>query len=142
MPEVTLEIGGRNFPVVCQPGEEEQLQKAAALLAAEAETLQAHNGRVPEARMLLLAGLMLADKLLEADTAVSGAEERIRQLQAQVRSVEEKAARMATSALHSSEDKDDEALTVAQRESEAAKDMLEQVATHLESLADALEGQG
>ena len=39
------------------------LRAAAALLDAEAQPLVAQMGRLPEARMLLMAGLMLADKV-------------------------------------------------------------------------------
>ena len=62
MPEVTIVIGGRNFEVACREGEEHFLASAAAMLDEEARTLQDSIGRVPESRMLLMAGLMLADK--------------------------------------------------------------------------------
>jgi cell division protein ZapA len=62
MPDVTIKIGGRDFQVACQTGEEHFLQAAAAMLSAEAEPLVQQMGRLPEARMLLMAGLMLADK--------------------------------------------------------------------------------
>ena len=62
MPELTITIGGRNFTVTCQAGEEHFLQTAAAMLDAEVEPLTASMGRLPEARLLLMAGLMLADR--------------------------------------------------------------------------------
>ncbi len=62
MPEVTIVIGGRSFEVACQDGEEHYLQTAATLLDAEATVLNQQIGRMPEQRMLLMAGLMLADK--------------------------------------------------------------------------------
>ncbi len=62
MAEITITIGGKTFDVACQDGEERYLKAAAALLDAEAETLRAQIGRLPENRMLLMAGLMLADK--------------------------------------------------------------------------------
>ncbi len=62
MPDLTITIGGRNFTVACQPGEEHFLQAAAAMLDAEAQPLTASMGRLPEARLLLMAGLMLADR--------------------------------------------------------------------------------
>ncbi len=62
MPEVKVEIGGRAFEVACQEGEEPYLQAAAKMLDEEAQVLSAQVGRMPEARMLLMAGLMLADK--------------------------------------------------------------------------------
>ncbi|OYU37641.1 MAG: cell division protein ZapA [Pseudorhodobacter sp. PARRP1] len=62
MPDIEIAIGGRNFTVSCQPGEEHFLRGAAAMLDAEAAPLVAQMGRLPESRMLLMAGLMLADK--------------------------------------------------------------------------------
>ncbi|MDA3857733.1 MAG: cell division protein ZapA [Roseovarius sp.] len=62
MPEVQIEIGGRTFEVACQAGEEHYLQSAAKMLDEEASVLAAQIGRIPEPRMLLMAGLMLADK--------------------------------------------------------------------------------
>ena len=62
MPEVEIRIGGRSFEVSCQDGEEQYLQAAAGLLDAEASVLSSQIGRLPEARMLLMAGLMLADR--------------------------------------------------------------------------------
>ncbi len=62
MPEVTISIGGRNFDVACQDGEERYLHAAAKMLDDEAQVLSDQVGRMPEARMLLMAGLMLADK--------------------------------------------------------------------------------
>jgi len=64
MPEVTIKIGQRPYTVNCPEGEEPQLQKARDALDAEASTLLAQAGRVPEAQMLLMSGLMLADRTL------------------------------------------------------------------------------
>lgn len=62
MSDLEITIGGRNFIVACQPGEEQFLISAAAMLDAEAQPLVAQMGRLPETRMLLMAALMLADK--------------------------------------------------------------------------------
>ncbi len=74
MPEITIHIGGRDFEVVCKKGEEPFLQSAAALLNIEAQALTGAMGRIPEARMLLMSGLMLADKTasLEDQLAAAG----------------------------------------------------------------------
>jgi len=74
MPEITIHIGGRDFDVVCKEGEEPFLQSAAALLDVEAQALTGAMGRIPEARMLLMSGLMLADKTasLEDQLAAAG----------------------------------------------------------------------
>ena len=47
---------------------------ARAALDAEASTLLAHAGRVPEAQMLLMSGLMLADRTLALEEKLKAAE--------------------------------------------------------------------
>lgn len=74
MPEVTIEIGDRTFEVACQEGEETFLHAAARMLDEEAAVLSAQVGRVPEARMLLMAGLMLADKTANLQDRLATAE--------------------------------------------------------------------
>ena len=75
MPEVTISIGGRPFAVACQEGEESYLQAAAKMLDDEAQALADQAGRMPEARMLLMAGLLLADK-------TASVEDRMREVEA------------------------------------------------------------
>ncbi len=82
MPEVTIHIGGRSFEVACQAGEEEYLHAAAKMLDDEAQVLSNQIGRMPEARMLLMAGLMLADK-------TAAVEDRVRQLEAELAQLRE-----------------------------------------------------
>lgn len=62
MAEVKINIGGREFEVACRDGEEHFLLSAAQMLDNEASALNDALGRMPESRMLLMAGLMLADK--------------------------------------------------------------------------------
>lgn len=77
MPEVTIMIGGRPFAVACQDGEESYLHSAAKMLDDEAQVLAEQAGRMPEARMLLMAGLMLADK-------TASVEDRIREVEGEL----------------------------------------------------------
>ncbi|MCA8870046.1 MAG: cell division protein ZapA [Rhodobacteraceae bacterium] len=79
MPEVDIHIGGRVFQVTCQEGEEPYLQSAAALLDVEAQALHEAMGRMPESRMLLMAGLMLADKTVGLEEELREAERRLRE---------------------------------------------------------------
>lgn len=74
MPEVTVKIGDRPFKVACPAGEESQLEAASAKLNAEAKVLIAHSGRVPESQMLLMSGLMLADRAIALEEKVKAAE--------------------------------------------------------------------
>lgn len=81
MAEVEITVGGRSFMVACQEGEEHFLQTAAAMLNTEAQPLVTQMGRLPEARMLLMAGLMLADR-------TASVEDKLRVLQARVEELE------------------------------------------------------
>jgi cell division protein ZapA len=84
MPQVEIVIGGRSFEVACQEGEEPFLRSAALMLDTEASSLSAHIGRMPEARMLLMAGLMLADKTAGLEDRVREADARIEELNIRV----------------------------------------------------------
>lgn len=81
MPDLEVSIGGRAFSVSCQPGEEHFLRSAAAMIDAEAQPLLTQMGRLPEARMLLMSGLMLADK-------TASVEDENRQLKAKLAEIE------------------------------------------------------
>ncbi|SNX70442.1 cell division protein ZapA [Cereibacter ovatus] len=81
MPELSIMIGGKTFEVVCQPGEEDFLRAAAALLDAEAAPVVQQMGRMTESRLLLMAGLMLADRM-------AGLEDELRRLRAEVAALE------------------------------------------------------
>jgi cell division protein ZapA len=85
MPHVEILIGGRSFEVACQEGEEPYLAAAAAMLDTEAQALSSQIGRMPEGRMLLMAGLMLADK-------TAGLEERLREAEAVIAALQAEAA--------------------------------------------------
>jgi cell division protein ZapA len=76
MSEMKIEIGGREFEVACQDGEEHFLRAAAKMLDNEATVLISQIGRMPEARMLLMAGLMLADRTAGLEDQLRATEER------------------------------------------------------------------
>jgi cell division protein ZapA len=84
MPQIEISIGGRQFEVACQAGEEAFLRAAASLLDAEACALSEQIGRMPEARMLLMAGLLLADKATALQDRLRDAEGRISSLEAEI----------------------------------------------------------
>lgn len=88
MAQVEIKIGGRSFEVACQDGEEHFLHSAAAMLDEEATHLSSQIGRMPEARMLLMAGLMLADKTAGLEDKVKEAADREAQLQAKIDTLE------------------------------------------------------
>ena len=92
MPDVKIKIGDREFDVACQEGEEHFLRSAAAMLDAEAQTLVTQIRHLTESRLLLMSGLMLADKTAGIDDNLKLAEQRIGELEARLAEAEARAA--------------------------------------------------
>ena len=88
MPDVTIEIGGRTFKVACQRGQESFLKSAAQMMDTEAQALSGQVGRLPESQMLLMAGLMLADRVAGSDERLRLAEEKLRAREARIEELE------------------------------------------------------
>lgn len=88
MPSVDFTIGMRTYRESCQDGEERVLQRAASMLDTEARAILDQAGRVPEARLLLLAGLMLADRTMAAEDRAGAAERELARLKANPQRVE------------------------------------------------------
>ena len=84
MPDLKVLIGGRNFNISCNPGEENAAQESANLLNHEAELLHAQLGRLPEDKMLLLSGLLLGDKIRALKHEQSALEEALTDTQSKV----------------------------------------------------------
>jgi cell division protein ZapA len=82
MPELEITIGERRFFVSCRAGEEHFLNAAAKMLDAEATPILQQMGRLPEARMLLMAGLMLADRTAAVEDEVRSLKARLAELEA------------------------------------------------------------
>ena len=89
MPEVEISIGGRTFEVACQEGEEQYLHSAANMLNTEAQVLVDQIGCVPETRMLLMAGLMLADKTAGLEDKLRESEDRANAFMDELRALRE-----------------------------------------------------
>ncbi|TRW97656.1 cell division protein ZapA [Paracoccus sp. M683] len=88
MAEVDFSIGHKEYRLTSQPGEERLLKRAAALLDAEARLILEQAGRMPEPRLLLLAGLMLADKYSALEDRADKAEKQLSRLQSNPTKVE------------------------------------------------------
>ena len=129
MPQVEISIGGRSFEVACQAGEEQFLQSAAALLDSEASHLADQMGRMPEARMLLMAGLMLADKTVGMDSKLSKAQTEVEALRKELKDLRSQPApapeRIQVPVVPAS-----------------VTEALAEIAARAEALADQVDGQG
>lgn len=84
MPDVEITIGGRNFEVACAEGEQDFLIAAARMLDTEASALVTQAGRIPESRMLLMAGLMLADRTAGVEDRLRDVDQEIEALKAEI----------------------------------------------------------
>ena len=88
MAEVEFSIGHKSYTLSCQEGEERLLKRAAALLDGEAQVILGQAGRMPEPRLLLLAGLMLADRTTALEDRAAVAERELARLKANPQRVE------------------------------------------------------
>jgi cell division protein ZapA len=70
MPQVTVKINGRAYAVACDEGQEERVKGLAQYLEAKVAEFAGKLGQVGEARLLLLAGLAVADELAEASESL------------------------------------------------------------------------
>lgn len=66
LPQVDILIQGRSYAVQCAEGEEKRAHFLAAHINRHAARLVARLGAMPDAQLLLMTGMMVADELLEA----------------------------------------------------------------------------
>ena len=76
MAQVNLQINGRDYLIACGDGEEKHLTFLAEYINRQVEGLVESVGQVGEARLLLMASLVVADELAETsqelDTLTDG----------------------------------------------------------------------
>ena len=63
MGQVRITLNGRGYDIACDDGQEEHVMRLANAMSERVNQLVAANGQVGEARLLLMAGLLLADDL-------------------------------------------------------------------------------
>ena len=66
MPQVNVSINGRQFRMACEEGQESHLQKLAEELEERIVGLRGRFGEIGDARLTVMAALMVADELAEA----------------------------------------------------------------------------
>jgi cell division protein ZapA len=119
MAHVIVQVTGRPYTMQCPEGEESHLRDLAELLDGEVQRVKTSVGNVGDIRMLVMAGLMVADRLSEAIAKIQSLEEQVAGLR--------------------------EAKTAAQTEAQSLHSMystrLTAAAQRLESLAQALDKQ-
>jgi cell division protein ZapA len=85
MPDINLNIGGRSFAVSCPEGEEASLEAAAQILSADARTLVEQSKNLSESQMLLISGLMSADRAISIQEDLKKAEVEVNNLKLKIK---------------------------------------------------------
>lgn len=70
MAEVNIRINGYAYLVSCEDGQEDHLMRMAAEIERRVDSIKAIGGQSGEARLLVLAALLLADELHDTTTAL------------------------------------------------------------------------
>ena len=116
MGQVRVTMNGRGYDIACDDGQEEHVMRLANAVSERVNQLVAANGQVGEARLLLMAGILMADDL-HSERAKS-------------------AATNATTTTAETEDNSD----AVQQAYDYVADVFDQLSVRLESVADTLEG--
>ncbi len=66
MAQISVRINGRSYPIVCDDGQEGHLVQLADFIDKRIEQLAAAVGRSDDARLLVMASLLVADELMDA----------------------------------------------------------------------------
>ena len=77
MGQVVVKVNGREFPLTCADGQEARTRRLAQYVDSKVAEFTKTVGQVGEARLILLAALVIADELSDANEALR--QERSRQ---------------------------------------------------------------
>jgi cell division protein ZapA len=70
MGELVVKVNGREFPLSCADGQESRIRRLAQYVDAKIAEFTKTVGQVGEARLILLAALVIADDLSDANEAL------------------------------------------------------------------------
>lgn len=70
MAQVTITINGRGYPVTCNEGEERRTEELGRYVDAKVKSFARELGQIGETRLLVLAALVLADELADAQSGL------------------------------------------------------------------------
>jgi cell division protein ZapA len=80
MANVVVTVAGRPYTMQCPDGEEAHLEELAALLDGEVTRIRQSVGSIGDIRLLVMSGLMVADRLSESLRKISALEEQAQSL--------------------------------------------------------------
>jgi cell division protein ZapA len=96
MSEVTVPVNGRSFTITCDDGQEPRIRRLSQYVDAKVAEFVGSIGQVGEARLLLLASLVIADELSDANEALQQERSRVQAADAEASA----AADVAASGVH------------------------------------------
>jgi cell division protein ZapA len=70
MGQVSVPVNGRSYAITCDDGQETRIRRLAQYVDAKVAQFVGSVGQVGEARLLLLAALVIADELSDANDAL------------------------------------------------------------------------
>ena len=78
MSQVVVKINGRDFPLSCPDGQEPRIRRLAQYVDAKTVEFKNSLGQIGEARLMLLAAIVIADELLDTSEALQQERNRAR----------------------------------------------------------------
>jgi cell division protein ZapA len=79
MAEVVVKVNGRDYALLCAEGEEPRIRRLAQYVDAKIADFARNLGQAGEARLILLAALVIADELSDANDALERARTQARE---------------------------------------------------------------
>ena len=70
MAQVVVTVNGRAFPITCDDGQEARIRRLAQYVDSKIGEFVKNLGQIGEARLILLAALVIADELSDANEAL------------------------------------------------------------------------
>jgi len=70
MGQISVPVNGRPFTLICDDGQETRIRRLAQYVDAKVSQFVANVGQVGDAKLLLLAALVITDELVDANEAL------------------------------------------------------------------------
>jgi cell division protein ZapA len=80
MAQVIIQINGRNYTMQCDDGQEDHLRRLARMIDEEITNIRNAVGSIGDLRLLIMASLVIADRLVETERQVAWLEEQLEDL--------------------------------------------------------------
>ena len=80
MGQISVNVNGRSYTVACDDGQEEHVTELATYVDGHVKELAQQSGQVGDARLLLMASLVIADELSDMISRVEALEEEVEEL--------------------------------------------------------------